>query len=198
MLNYDFTQSLSPIDFELLSKDLLEAELGIRFENFKEGKDKGIDLRYAPQSGKAGVVVQCKRYGVNQFANLKSSLKNIELPKIKKLHPERYILATSAGLTVSSFTGEESRILEIYCNNKMICYDSGKNMLTMIDKKASGPSIIKSEELRSIIKTEDAFFNFSMNITKEMMSQNRFVTGFAAYQTAAGIINQIMPFPVEN
>lgn len=105
---------------------------------------------------------------------------------------------SSAGLTISSYTGEESRIMEIYSNNKMICYDSGNNMLTMIDKIASGPSIIKSEELRSIIKTEDAFFNFSRNITKEMMSQNRFVTGFAAYQTAAGIINQIMPFPVEN
>ena len=39
MANYDFTQSLSPLDFELLSKDLLEAELGLRFENFKEGKD---------------------------------------------------------------------------------------------------------------------------------------------------------------
>ena len=48
MPNYDFTAALSPIDFELLSKDLLEAELGIRFENFREGRDRGIDLRYAP------------------------------------------------------------------------------------------------------------------------------------------------------
>ena len=48
MANYDFTISLSPIDFELLSKDLLEVELGIRLENFRHGQDKGIDLRYAP------------------------------------------------------------------------------------------------------------------------------------------------------
>jgi hypothetical protein len=37
MANYDFTSTLSPLDFELLSKDLLEAELGIRLETF--GKD---------------------------------------------------------------------------------------------------------------------------------------------------------------
>jgi hypothetical protein len=51
MADYDFTGCLSPLDFELLSKDLLEAELGIQFENFSEGRDKGIDLRYAPVLG---------------------------------------------------------------------------------------------------------------------------------------------------
>jgi hypothetical protein len=50
MANYDFTSSLPPLDFKLLSKDLLEAELGILLENFRDGRDKGIDLRYAPQS----------------------------------------------------------------------------------------------------------------------------------------------------
>ncbi len=46
MADYDFTGSLSPLDFELLSKDLLEAELDIQLENFSEGRDRGIDLRY--------------------------------------------------------------------------------------------------------------------------------------------------------
>lgn len=48
MADYDFTTCLSPLDFELLSKDLLEAELGIQLEIFSAGRDKGIDLRYAP------------------------------------------------------------------------------------------------------------------------------------------------------
>ena len=78
MADYDFTASLSPLDFEILSKDLLEAQLGIQLENFAEGRDKGIDLRYAPLRG-AGpthfsfgalnlsqkppeLIVQCKRY----------------------------------------------------------------------------------------------------------------------------------------
>jgi hypothetical protein len=113
MTEYDFTACLSPLDFELLSKDLLEAELGIQLENFTEGRDKGIDLRYAPIRGSGRtlfnmpslrasqkvpeLIVQCKRY--SSFANLKSELKKRELPKIAKLNPARYILTTSASLS---------------------------------------------------------------------------------------------------
>jgi hypothetical protein len=107
MANYDFTDCLSPLDFELLSKDLLEADLGIKLENFREGRDQGIDLRYAPvtlpgrkafnsQTQKT-VIVQCKRYST--FANLKSELKNKELAKITKLNPARYILTASVSLS---------------------------------------------------------------------------------------------------
>ena len=113
MADYDFTACLSPLDFELLSKDLLEAELGIQLENFSEGRDKGIDLRYAPVRGYGRAVfnlallgtaqkppeliVQCKRY--SSFSNLKSELKNKELSKIIKLKPDRYILTTSVSLS---------------------------------------------------------------------------------------------------
>ena len=113
MADYDFTACLSPLDFELLSKDLLEAALGIQFENFSEGRDKGIDLRYAPvrSHGRAvfksessrslrkppELIVQCKRY--SSFASLKSELKNKELSKITKLNPARYILTTSVSLS---------------------------------------------------------------------------------------------------
>ena len=78
MADYDFAACLSPLDFELLSKDLLEAELGIQLENFSEGRDGGIDLRYAPAraTGRTAfspvarnapqappqLIVQCKRY----------------------------------------------------------------------------------------------------------------------------------------
>jgi hypothetical protein len=40
---YDF-RTLSPLDFEELVRDLLQAELGIMFESFKPGKDQGIDF----------------------------------------------------------------------------------------------------------------------------------------------------------
>lgn len=114
MANYDFSNCLSPLDFEVLSKDLLEAELSIRLENFREGKDKGIDLRFSPvvesekqsgfnlaQLGSHGrppdLIVQCKRY--SSFSSLKSELKNNELTKINKLNPGRYILTTSVSLS---------------------------------------------------------------------------------------------------
>jgi hypothetical protein len=113
MADYDFTSCLSPLDFELLSKDLLEAELSIHLENFSEGRDKGIDLRYAPIRG-AGrqvfnlanfgvqqkppeLIVQCKRY--SEYSDLKSTLKNKEFAKIQKLNPTRYILTTTVSLS---------------------------------------------------------------------------------------------------
>src|SRR5204863_3689121 len=112
MADYDFTASLSPLDFELLSKDLLEAELHIRLENFSEGRDKGIDLRYSspkddhritfdalmqPKGAPPQLIVQCKRYST--YASLKSELKNKELAKIRQLQPARYILTTSVSLS---------------------------------------------------------------------------------------------------
>ena len=96
MINYDLNKLLSPLDFELLSKDLLEADLGIRLENFKTGKDRGIDLRYASPGG-TQLIVQCKRYA--SFTNLKSELLNSELPKVRRLNPTRYILTTSVAIS---------------------------------------------------------------------------------------------------
>ena len=40
MPNYDF-RSLSPIDFEIIVRDLLQEELGVTLESFKSGKDLG-------------------------------------------------------------------------------------------------------------------------------------------------------------
>ena len=113
MADYDFVASLSPLDFELLSKDLLEAELDIQLENFSEGRDKGIDLRYAPQCGakhrvfnmarmaieqvQPKLIVQCKRY--TKFSDLKATLKRQELAKIQILRPARYVLTTSVSLS---------------------------------------------------------------------------------------------------
>lgn len=103
MANYDFHELLSYLDFEKVTQDLLEAELGIAFENFRDGPDGGIDLRHAPartsggkpQSGRT--IVQCKRY--KTFASLRAELAGSELQKIKALAPVRYILSTSVALS---------------------------------------------------------------------------------------------------
>jgi hypothetical protein len=111
MPNYDFTSALSPLDFEHLSMDLLEAELGLRFESFREGRDRGIDLRYAPASSnsslgsgnrpplakRAEIIVQCKRY--SKYSDLKSVMEREELAKIVALNPHRYVLTTSVSLS---------------------------------------------------------------------------------------------------
>jgi len=97
-MGYDFT-TLSPEDFEALVSDLLSHSWGARLESFKSGKDGGIDLRHSripedkPQS-----IVQCKRYAPHKFNELLRSVEN-ELGNLRKLQPERYVLATSVSLS---------------------------------------------------------------------------------------------------
>jgi energy-coupling factor transporter ATP-binding protein EcfA2 len=107
MSNYNF-KTLNDKEFEILIRDLLSAEMKIEFQNFKSGKDKGIDLRYSSTIDNK-IIVQVKHYANSSFAQLKSTLKNSELPKIKKLKPDRYIVATSLELTPS----EAEKIKEI-------------------------------------------------------------------------------------
>ena len=94
MNNYDF-QNLSFIEFESIVQDLLQKQMGIRFECFTEGKDGGIDLRHSKNTDN-DIIVQCKKY--KNFSSLFSNLKK-EVEKVKKIEPSKYILATSVGLT---------------------------------------------------------------------------------------------------
>lgn len=95
MLDYDF-KILQPSEFECFSRDLLQAREGIFIESFADGRDKGIDLRFAYSKNKT-CIVQCKRY--KEWKELKGKLKE-EVEKVKRLSPQRYILTTSVDLTV--------------------------------------------------------------------------------------------------
>ena len=93
---------LNDKEFELLSKDILEHELGVSFQIFKKGKDKGIDLRYS--SGQENkIIVQAKHYINSTYASLKYKLVKEEIIKIAELNPlpNRYIIFTSLSLSVS-------------------------------------------------------------------------------------------------
>jgi hypothetical protein len=94
---YDF-KTLSPIDFEELTRDLLQAELGVRFESFKPGKDQGVDFRFASGAGPA--IVQAKHLVGSTFPALIRACR-VEDAKIAKLRPRRYLLATSVPLSLS-------------------------------------------------------------------------------------------------
>lgn len=97
MSKYDF-KALSPIDFEILVRDLLQEELGVRLESFKSGRDKGIDFRFC-QTTDQSLVIQCKHYAESSYPVLFRQLKSNEVQKVIQLKPSRYILATSIGLT---------------------------------------------------------------------------------------------------
>ena len=96
MIDYDF-RILQPSEFECFSRDLLQTREEIFIESFADGRDKGIDLRFAYSMNKS-CIVQCKRY--KDWKELKRKLKD-EVEKVKRLEPQRYILTTSVDLTVS-------------------------------------------------------------------------------------------------
>ena len=74
MPGYDFT-TLSPIDFEILVRDLLQEELRITLESFTSGRDLGIDFRYSPSSSHQ-LIVQCKHYAASNVSRLINELKH--------------------------------------------------------------------------------------------------------------------------
>ena len=95
MLDYNFL-ILQPSEFECLSRDLIQAREEIFVESFADGRDKGVDMRFAYGMNKT-CIVQCKRY--KEWNELKRQLKD-EVEKVKRLAPQRYILSTSVDLTV--------------------------------------------------------------------------------------------------
>jgi len=103
MLNYDFL-NLSPVEFEVLTRDLLQLHFGIYLESFGQGKDNGIDLRYS--KGNA-LIIQCKRYA--DFSVLFQALKK-ELKAVEKLGIKRYVLVTS----VAMLPERKRKIIELF------------------------------------------------------------------------------------
>lgn len=92
---HDFS-SLSPAEFEDLTRDLLGRELGVRFEAFTDGPDDGMDGRHAAADG--DVILQAKHYYRSGFSKLKAKIKQ-ERGTIDALGSKRYLLATSVALT---------------------------------------------------------------------------------------------------
>jgi hypothetical protein len=99
---YDFKQ-LSPADFEDLTRDLLQRQWDIRLEAFKTGRDQGIDLRCSTNNDRS-IIVQCKHFAGSTIAKLIRELRVKEVPKVKHLAPQRYVLVTSLPLSPNDKT----------------------------------------------------------------------------------------------
>ncbi|MBC3539292.1 restriction endonuclease [Rufibacter sediminis] len=98
MNNYNFS-TLNDKEFEQIAKDLLNAKFNLELQNFRVGKDKGTDLRFSTKYNNNSIIVQAKHYIGSAFAQLKHTLLNKELDKIKQLNPDRYIVVTSLPLS---------------------------------------------------------------------------------------------------
>ena len=89
---------LTDVDFESLCQDLFSEIYGVRLELFAPGPDEGVDLRHlAPTTGQ--MIVQCKHWNRASAASLARHIRLHELPKVLRLEPDRYILATSVDLS---------------------------------------------------------------------------------------------------
>lgn len=98
-MSYDFS-TLNDKELEELSRDILNKKLKIDFQNFKVGKDGGIDLRYSSSKNLNKQIVQVKHYLKSGFNRLYSDLK-VELKKVKLLAPQKYYLVTSLPLNAN-------------------------------------------------------------------------------------------------
>lgn len=98
MNNYNFS-TLNDKEFEQICKELLNAKFGLGLQDFKVGKDKGVDLRFSSKKNNNSIVVQAKHYIGSKYAQLKHTLKEKEYNKIKQLNPDRYIVTTSLSLS---------------------------------------------------------------------------------------------------
>ena len=115
MKEYNF-DNLSPYDFELLMRDLIQSVEGIKLRSFAPGRDRGIDLRgWETENPPRAVIVQCKHMAHSSWAAIKASIEKERL-KLDRLEekPSRYILAVTKPLTVQN-VDELFQILRPYC-----------------------------------------------------------------------------------
>lgn len=129
MPNYDF-HTLSPYDFELISRDIIQARDNIVLESFRTGRDGGIDFRYCPSEDQK-IIVQCKHYRGTSVSGLIRSLKK-EAQKLIKLSPSRYIIVTSLPLSPAN----KASIQKFFASNVLkaediITADDLNNLLSM-------------------------------------------------------------------
>lgn len=97
-MTYSFA-NLAPADFEDLARDLVGADLGIRFEAFGPGPDGGMDGRHA--KGVSKTILQVKHYEGSSGRALTAAMKR-ERVSIDRMAPSRYLLATSRPLSHKS------------------------------------------------------------------------------------------------
>ncbi|MEO8238340.1 MAG: restriction endonuclease [Flavobacterium sp.] len=109
MNTYSFS-TINDKDFEVLTLDLLNEEYSLELQNFKDGKDRGIDLRYSTGENKNSIIVQAKHYLKTDFKKLISKLKKEEVQKVILLKPDRYIFSTSLELS----SNDKDQIKEIF------------------------------------------------------------------------------------
>jgi len=119
MNDYDFLM-LNDKEFENISIEIISRDQKKRFERFKPGKDEGVDGRFYSNDNHEEII-QCKHYLKTGYAGFIRALKNDEKPKVHKLKPKRYYLATSLPLSRKN-KQEIKKIFEPYIRKESDIY----------------------------------------------------------------------------
>ena len=184
--DFPFQELLSPYDFEILVRDLLSRELGIKFRAFAEGPDGGVDLRYSADQSNT-VVVQCKRMSQISKQRLES-----EYRKIDKLNIEKYYLAVASELSPAKC----DQIVDIFSkwmeDDRQIYSKSKLNQL--LDRF---PEVLK-EHYKLWINSSQIFDQFINNdvlgrstFLKENVSKSlKYYVKNSSYNQAVDILNK--------
>ena len=125
MLEYG---NLSPVEFEYVCQDVMQARLQAPLRRFPSGRDDGIDL--IGDCAGSRVVVQVKHYWKSPFSALKRALK-VELPKLERLRPDQYFICCAQTLSprqvkelyelFSSYMASERNIITLLEIDDFLC-----------------------------------------------------------------------------
>jgi hypothetical protein len=152
-------QNLNDYEFEIVSKDILEKDTGLKFRTFTKGRDGGIDIKgYIHE----GIIAQAKHYIGSAPSKVISSMKS-ELKKVKKLNPEKYYIFTSRGLSPDNID-EIYEIYKDYMDSKENIYDG-----TRID------DLLNQDEYKDIVKKHYKLWLVSSNVLDLVLNQNLFI-----------------------
>lgn len=119
MLEY---RNLSPLEFEYVCQDVMQAKLGTALRRFPAGRDDGIDLIDDLETNH--IVVQVKHYWKSSFSALKQALK-AERAKVDRLSPGQYYLC--CGQTLSP--NQTRELYELFSDYMT----SEQNILTLLE-----------------------------------------------------------------
>ena len=154
MPKYDFHNQMEPHEFQRFAVDIIDTREKTHFEVFSEGKDLGIDAYKKTKNG-ITTIVQAKR--TEKFKDLLKVLKSIELAKIKKLNPDRYILITSSTISKT----QKPKIIELL--SPYI-----KNSDDIISKDDLNKYLTKEKYKKIELNYPSLWFNSANTFLKEM------------------------------
>ncbi|GHU87121.1 hypothetical protein FACS189476_01960 [Spirochaetia bacterium] len=191
MTNYDLL-SLSWLEFEDLTRDLLQSEFNIHIESFTAGRDEGIDLRFALTNNKKAIV-QCKRY--EKYDALYRQLKK-EMKIISQKNIERYYISTTVGLTpnrkekiydlfyplikdVQDIFGKDDIINLISKHNSIeekyykLWITSTNVLKNILNAKVHNSTKIELQQIKNAVSIY--VYNESYNIAQKILNENHYI-----------------------